>query len=293
MGVFTITKVVRLPFSVYKEFLKFSLMYAHPDDHPYWREVIGYLYGHLNIDEPEVLEITDVDQMNAGHAVTVEVPASDTSFYERVEKQEYIVGWIHSHPSFGLFLSSTDIGTQHLFERLFSDAVALVIDPTLITPQFCGIKAFKLDQTGNFCELALEITDSDSADFLELKNTVIQEIPRKRLETQIYETNTVKLQLKALNTTGNLIGLYYSVKDDTLQDFKLKITYQAKTREATLISPLFSKRIDQFVDKEGLIAVFRLEQLGVDRGFSLSLKDLELNVAGHIYQTNNLEIFLV
>ena len=45
------------------------------------------------------------------------------------EREEKIVGWYHSHPKMGCFMSSTDINTQRRYQALFSDAVALVIDP--------------------------------------------------------------------------------------------------------------------------------------------------------------------
>lgn len=45
------------------------------------------------------------------------------------EKDEKIVGWYHSHPNMGCFMSSTDIDTQRRYQALFPNAVALVIDP--------------------------------------------------------------------------------------------------------------------------------------------------------------------
>ncbi|HKM76534.1 MAG TPA: Mov34/MPN/PAD-1 family protein [Candidatus Bathyarchaeia archaeon] len=41
-----------------------------------------------------------------------------------------IVGWYHSHPGHGLFLSQTDIDTHMQFYQFSSYAVSLVADPT-------------------------------------------------------------------------------------------------------------------------------------------------------------------
>ena len=41
-----------------------------------------------------------------------------------------IVGWYHSHPGYGLFLSHTDIETHMRFYQFSSYAVSLVADPT-------------------------------------------------------------------------------------------------------------------------------------------------------------------
>jgi proteasome lid subunit RPN8/RPN11 len=40
-----------------------------------------------------------------------------------------IVGWVHSHPHLGVFLSSQDVRTLKSWTDLDSDAVAMVIDP--------------------------------------------------------------------------------------------------------------------------------------------------------------------
>lgn len=40
-----------------------------------------------------------------------------------------VVGWYHSHPGFGCWLSNVDINTQQAFEQLNSRAVAVVVDP--------------------------------------------------------------------------------------------------------------------------------------------------------------------
>ena len=45
------------------------------------------------------------------------------------ERDEKIVGWYHSHPNMGTFMSGTDIDTQRRYQALFPNAVALVIDP--------------------------------------------------------------------------------------------------------------------------------------------------------------------
>ena len=46
-----------------------------------------------------------------------------------VGRKQMCVGWYHSHPGFGCWLSMVDVGTQKSFERLAGRAVAVVIDP--------------------------------------------------------------------------------------------------------------------------------------------------------------------
>lgn len=41
----------------------------------------------------------------------------------------HIVGWYHSHPSFGCWLSGIDVNTQELFQRSADPFLAIVVDP--------------------------------------------------------------------------------------------------------------------------------------------------------------------
>lgn len=55
-----------------------------------------------------------------------------------------VVGWYHSHPGFGCWLSGVDINTQQSFEALSERAVAVVIDPIQSVKGKVVIDAFRL-----------------------------------------------------------------------------------------------------------------------------------------------------
>mmetsp|Transcript_3158 Transcript_3158/g.12680 ORF Transcript_3158/g.12680 Transcript_3158/m.12680 type:complete len:204 (-) Transcript_3158:245-856(-) len=55
-----------------------------------------------------------------------------------------VVGWYHSHPGFGCWLSGVDINTQQSFEQLNSRAVALVVDPIQSVKGKVVIDCFRL-----------------------------------------------------------------------------------------------------------------------------------------------------
>lgn len=59
-------------------------------------------------------------------------------------RQESVVGWYHSHPGFGCWLSSVDINTQQSFEQLTPRAVAVVVDPIQSVKGKVVIDAFRL-----------------------------------------------------------------------------------------------------------------------------------------------------
>ncbi len=97
------------------------------------KESAGLLLGYVN--DEGTLVITDFDTGRQEQTSTY-VVLSDEALVQIVEdmhkrdKGETIVGWAHTHPSYGCFLSGTDKGTQRTYQNLFSQAVALVVDPS-------------------------------------------------------------------------------------------------------------------------------------------------------------------
>ena len=59
-------------------------------------------------------------------------------------RPEMVVGWYHSHPGFGCWLSGVDINTQQSFEALTERAVAVVVDPIQSVKGKVVIDAFRL-----------------------------------------------------------------------------------------------------------------------------------------------------
>ena len=55
-----------------------------------------------------------------------------------------VVGWYHSHPGFGCWLSGVDINTQQSFEQLNPRLVSVVIDPVQSVKGKVVIDAFRL-----------------------------------------------------------------------------------------------------------------------------------------------------
>ena len=54
-----------------------------------------------------------------------------------------VVGWYHSHPGFGPWLSGVDVQTQQSFEALNKRAVAVVVDPIQSVKGKVVIDAFR------------------------------------------------------------------------------------------------------------------------------------------------------
>ncbi|KAL4735312.1 JAB1/Mov34/MPN/PAD-1 ubiquitin protease-domain-containing protein [Aspergillus similis] len=113
-------------------------------------EVMGLMLGEF-VDEYTV-RVTDVFAMpQSGTGVSVEAvdPVFQTKMMDMLKqtgRPEPVVGWYHSHPGFGCWLSSVDINTQQSFEQLTPRAVAVVVDPIQSVKGKVVIDAFRLIQ---------------------------------------------------------------------------------------------------------------------------------------------------
>eukprot|EP00708_Paratrimastix_pyriformis_P003578 GAFH01002362.1.p1 GENE.GAFH01002362.1~~GAFH01002362.1.p1 ORF type:complete len:360 (+),score=75.34 GAFH01002362.1:146-1081(+) len=111
-------------------------------------EVMGLMLGQF-VDEYTV-RVEDVFAMpQSGTGVSVE--AVDYVFQQKMlemlrqtGRTETVVGWYHSHPGFGCWLSGVDMNTQQSFEKLDPRAVAVVVDPIQSVKGKVVIDAFRL-----------------------------------------------------------------------------------------------------------------------------------------------------
>ncbi len=111
-------------------------------------EVMGLMLGEF-VDDYTV-QVKDVFAMpQSGTGVSVEAvdPVFQTKMLDMLKqtgRPEMVVGWYHSHPGFGCWLSSTDCNTQMSFETLNKRAIAVVIDPIQSVKGKVVIDAFRL-----------------------------------------------------------------------------------------------------------------------------------------------------
>jgi len=96
-------------------------------------EVMGLMLGDY-IDDYTVRCVDVFAMPQAGTETNIE--AIDEAFQAKMHemlkqtgRNEIVVGWYHSHPGFGCFLSSVDVNTQRSFEQLNKRFVAVVVDP--------------------------------------------------------------------------------------------------------------------------------------------------------------------
>ncbi|SOV18331.1 26S proteasome regulatory subunit RPN11, putative [Plasmodium gaboni] len=111
-------------------------------------EVMGLMLGEI-VDE-YTIRIVDVFAMpQSGNSVSVEAvdPVYQTNMLEELKKtgrHEMVVGWYHSHPGFGCWLSGTDVNTQKSFEQLNPRTIGVVVDPIQSVKGKVVIDCFRL-----------------------------------------------------------------------------------------------------------------------------------------------------
>lgn len=111
-------------------------------------EVMGLMLGQF-VDEYTVncVDVFAMPQSGTGVSVEAVDPAFQTKMLEMLKqtgRPEMVVGWYHSHPGFGCWMSSVDINTQQSFEQLNQRAVAVVIDPIQSVKGKVVIDCFRL-----------------------------------------------------------------------------------------------------------------------------------------------------
>lgn len=111
-------------------------------------EVMGLMLGEFVDDfTVKVMDVFAMPQSGTGVSVEAVDPVFQTKMMDMLRqtgRPESVVGWYHSHPGFGCWLSSVDINTQQSFEQLNPRAVAVVVDPIQSVKGKVVIDAFRL-----------------------------------------------------------------------------------------------------------------------------------------------------
>jgi 26S proteasome regulatory subunit N11 len=96
-------------------------------------EVMGLMLGEFVDDYTvRVVDVFAMPQSGTGVSVEAVDPVFQTKMLDmlrQTNRPEMVVGWYHSHPGFGCWLSGVDVNTQQSFEQLNKRAVAVVVDP--------------------------------------------------------------------------------------------------------------------------------------------------------------------
>ncbi|UCG02371.1 MAG: Mov34/MPN/PAD-1 family protein [Candidatus Heimdallarchaeota archaeon] len=233
--------MIRIPKIVYEKFLRFALENANPLDSRDWKECIGLVLGRIK--EEEIL-VTDIVPIGSGTAVFVDIADYEKVFSlispSRIDHGEVIVGWAHTHPGLGLFLSGTDIHTQQMYQQMHPKAFALVLDPTKISPEFSGFNIFRLDEFGSN-PTTVDYSFDEHCDFFTIRETLISELylvpPVLKPPAIISESEVLWNGIRIIlsGDKESLINQFFQVKlvvDLPFRQF-IRIEYQTETDNVT------------------------------------------------------------
>ncbi|KAF6773671.1 hypothetical protein AHF37_07706 [Paragonimus kellicotti] len=111
-------------------------------------EVMGLMLGEF-VDDYTVTVVDVFAMPQSGTGISVEAvdpvfQAKMLDMLKQTGRPEMVVGWYHSHPGFGCWLSGVDMNTQQSFEALSDRAVAVVVDPIQSVKGKVVIDAFRL-----------------------------------------------------------------------------------------------------------------------------------------------------
>jgi proteasome lid subunit RPN8/RPN11 len=129
---------VYLSFNAYRRIVGYAMRYGNNNiPQKTWREVYGILIGSIK-DNKEVV-VNDAIPVMVGDRAYVEYKSKhyvdtaqfNTTIYERAiqdDKEDFFVGWWHTHPGIGFIFSPRDVETQLFYQGVNPFAIALVFD---------------------------------------------------------------------------------------------------------------------------------------------------------------------
>ncbi|MBY9015761.1 MAG: Mov34/MPN/PAD-1 family protein [Candidatus Lokiarchaeota archaeon] len=129
---------VFLSYNAYKRIVGYAMRYGNNNlPQKTWREVYGILVG--TIKENKEVVVKDAIPVMVGDRAYVEYKSKhyvdtaqfNTAIYERAiqdNKEDFFVGWWHTHPGIGFIFSPRDIETQLFYQGVNPFAIALVFD---------------------------------------------------------------------------------------------------------------------------------------------------------------------
>lgn len=213
-------------------------------------EVMGLMLGEF-VDDYTV-NVVDVFAMpQSGTGVSVEAvddvfQAKMMDMLKQTGRDQMVVGWYHSHPGFGCWLSSVDVNTQKSFEQLNSRAVAVVVDPIQSVKGKVVVDAFRLIDTNMIMRNQEPRQTTSNAGLLNKPN--IQALIHG-LNRHYYSLNIDYHKTSA--ETNMLLNLHKEQWQSGLKmnDYTVKETNNLQATQKMLkIAELYSKRIEEEKD---------------------------------------------
>ena len=224
---------VFLSLKAYKGIVGYAIRYANEDQNPdKWREVYGILIGSIEnnfkviVKDAIPMVVGDRAGVKYENKQYVDMAQIDASVFERSiqdDKNDFIIGWFHTHPGFGFFYSPIDCMTQLGYQIPNPYAVGLIFDHCEKESDlhFLGIAGLRLkdpelgiSSTYNLIELKYELEEKI---MVENVDVVIEKV-NKNMDKVLKEIKYIDevLRKKALAQLQRNYGLILVPKEDVI-----------------------------------------------------------------------------
>lgn len=185
-------------------------------------EVMGMLLGKT---DGNTFIIIDSLPIKKGDEAAVQLTDEDAEYVvettERIKKvgrMEAIVGWYHSHPALGVFLSGTDIRTQRLQQQFQDPSLAIVIDPistiSMGKPRIGAFRTYPKDykpkEVVNWSTAQTVYGIDDPGYYKEEFYPLEISVFKSSMDTALFELLWNRYWVKGLATSKNLLTREYT-----------------------------------------------------------------------------------
>ena len=180
---------------------------------------------------------------------------------EKMEKGEFIVGWIHSHPGLDIFLSGTDISTQLLYQQMDPRSVAIVVDPTKIRHNFPGLKAFRVDGQSSY-EISLEV--KNIANFSDVHRRLVSDLSQRFIPAGWIEKTSItldnitfdlKISKRTQHTDSFTVLLEYTSREPGI----VYVQYKPELKGGELLRSSIKSYYYHQIYSSGIVAIFGIK----------------------------------
>ncbi|MFX1420008.1 MAG: hypothetical protein ACFE9N_13905 [Promethearchaeota archaeon] len=195
---------VFITLKAYKGIVGYAIRYANDNQNSdKWREVYGILIG--SIEKNSKVIVKDAIPMVVGDRAGVkyenkqyvDMAQIDATVFERSiqdDKNDFIIGWFHTHPGFGFFYSPIDCMTQLGYQIPNPYAIGLIFDHCEKESDlhFLGIAGLRLKDP--------ELGISSTYDLIELKYEFEEKTMVEKIDNVIQKVNkNIDRVLKEIN----------------------------------------------------------------------------------------------
>lgn len=159
-------------------------------------EVLGICLGKYNDTDDSVI-IENAIPLTHGEKVEIGFDKEMYELFAQIQKKysSQLIGYYHSHPSWGLYLSESDLGNIQFFQNeKFPQGFCIVFDHTLMgLGGNLGFEIFRLDnytKTDNYSSISYEIEIPSTLEYFKWIQKFMEDFQRKN-PTLIKEINEI------------------------------------------------------------------------------------------------------